>query len=135
MNQIYTVAAANFGKRLTLDPSVPREVGCAAAVSWILKRAGFYIPKGGITTVNSLIDWMLENGFEEVYVPVAGAVVTAHRPLRSDPAYAHAGICLNFGIGSNDSRTGKFEQNYTHKQWHRYFDEIHKSTTRYFYHK
>ena len=134
MNRIYAAATANFGKRLTLVPSVPREVGCAHAVAWVLQKAGFYVPKGGIATVNSLIDWMLENGFEEVYTPIAGAVVTAHRPLRSDPAYAHAGIALNYGIASNDSRTGKFDQNYTYANWNSYFGR-HGSTTRYFYHK
>ncbi len=134
MNQIYAVATANFGRRLTLDKTVPPEVGCAAAVSWILHKAGFYIPKGGIATVNSLIDWMLENGFEEVHTPIAGGVVTAHRPDRLDPAWAHTGICLNYGIGSNNSRTGRFEQNYTYKGWHKSFG-THGSKTRYFFHK
>lgn len=133
-NEIYTIAAANLGRRLTLNSEVPEEVGCAQAVSWILLNAEFPIPKHGISTVNGLIDWMLANGFEEIYAPAAGAVITAHRRPRTDPAYAHAGICLNYGIGSNDSRNGRFTQNYTYESWDNFYG-THGSLTRYFFHK
>lgn len=135
MNDIYNIAAdcVRNPRHLTLNHMVPNEVGCCEAVSWILLNAGFKIPHGGIAGVNDLIDWMIDNGFEEMGAPIPGAIVTAHSPNLRNTAYAHAGVVLQFGMGSNNSATGKFEQNYSLASWDRYFGG-HGSKSRYFYH-
>lgn len=134
MNKIYEVAVANLGRHLTLDADVPGEYGCAQAVSWILLHAGYPIPTGGISTVNGLIDWMLAHGFQETHAYVTGAIITAHSPNHGNPNYAHTGVCFTYGIGSNDSDTGLFQENYNHQRWLQYFGN-NGSITRYFYHK
>lgn len=133
MNEIYNVAAANLGRHLTLNNSVSEEVGCAEALSWILLNAGFNIPAGGIANVNGLIDWMLQNGFEELHAPITGAIIAAHNPDRNNPNFAHIGVCLKTGIGSNTSANGLFQENYSYQGWNNYFGS-HGSHTRYFYH-
>lgn len=139
LKSIYNVAKLCLGDRLTLNPSVPRELGCVQAVSFVLSRAGFNVPEKGIDGVNALIDWLLDNGFQESTGPVPGAVITAHRSRATDPAFAHAGICGETHIMSNTSYTdptkgltsGLFQANYTYSGWNNYFT-IHNCTTRYF---
>lgn len=129
---IYEAAKANLDKPLTLNPKVPKEVGCCQAVSFVLRAAGYKVPKQGISGVNALIDWMLANGFEEIDTPVIGAVITAHRKARSDPAYAHTGVYGKTWIMSNDSRSGLFQANYTPRGWNSYFKVMHTCEVRYF---
>lgn len=135
-NRIYTVASeiVRNPRRLTLNNAVSEEFGCAEAVSWILLNAGFNIPNGGIANVNGLIDWMLMNGFEEIQIPLAGAIITSHMAERSNPNHAHTGVCLHYGIGSNNSNNGLFQQNYTYQGWKAAFDSK-GAKTRYFFHK
>lgn len=136
MNSIYSLASeiVRNPRRLTLNYDVPEEVGCAEAVSWILRNCDFPIPHGGIQSVNGLIDWMLQNGFEEVHQAVPGAIITAHQKDPADPNYAHTGVCLHYGIGSNNSSNGLFQENYSYQGWEAAFGK-HGSVTRYFYHQ
>lgn len=128
---IYSTAVAHLGQHLTLDASVPDEVGCCEAVSAVLKDAGFVLPAEGIAGVNALIVWLLANGFTEQSSPSVGAIITAHNPDAAITTYAHTGICLAHGIASNNSATGIFSENYTLASWHAYFGAA-ASTTRYF---
>jgi hypothetical protein len=129
--KIYDIAKANLGKHIFAEANIPQEVGCVTAVAYILEQAGIDIPKS-IVGVNALIDWLLANGFKETTAGSIGSIVTAHRQDKNDPSYAHTGIVLAFGIASNDSSTGKFNENYTMSSWHQAFDVMHSSHTRYF---
>ena len=139
LQRIYEVAKLCLGERLTLNPSVPKELGCVQAVSYVLLHAQFDIPQSGIDGVNALIEWMLKNGFKEVSAPQKGAIVTAHRPKLSDPTLAHAGICGLTHIMSNTSFTdpskqlvaGLFQANYSYASWNSYYSKNGLST-RYF---
>lgn len=139
LETIYEEAKANLGKRLTLNASVPVELGCVQAVSFVLWRCGYPIPPKGIDGVNALIDWMLSHGFKEVKETQIGAVITAHRPKKGDPALAHAGICGKTHVMSNNSYTipaqgltaGLFQANYAHASWHTFFSK-NGLVTRYF---
>lgn len=129
---LYNVAAGNLGQHLTLDPSVPDDVGCAEAVSACLEQAGYTnLPPKGLAGVNALIEWMEGQGFVEAPSAAPGYVITAHNPDKSVTTFAHTGICLKYGIASNTSSNGIFSENYSYGGWDRYFG-VHGSTTRYF---
>lgn len=126
---VYAIAKAHIGQHLTLDPSVPAEVGCVEALSRVLKEAGYALPPRGIQGVNALIVWMIAKGFKEVSASVTGCVITAHSPNEANTAGAHVGVVMQFGICSNSSANGRWEENYTIHTWIRAFPQ---STTRYF---
>ena len=129
--KVYAAAKRCLGQHLTLNSSVPEDVGCAEAVSKVLEEAGYILPPSGIPNVNGLIDWMLKEGFVEHTSASIGDVITAHNPDLANPNYAHTGIVLEYGIASNDSSNGRFNENYSVDSWVRSF-AIHKSVTRYF---
>ena len=58
---LYTIAKACIGKHLTLDPTVPQEVGCAEAISYILWKAGLPIPAKGIAGTAALEAWVVSS--------------------------------------------------------------------------
>lgn len=131
---IYLVAREHLGDHMTLDPTVPEEVGCAEAVSAILSAAGALMPLNGIPSVVGLIDWMLKNGFQELPYPIAGAVITAHNKETGITNGSHCGICLKHGIGSNNSfgqQAGRFTENYSYANFESYFTKL-GSEIRYF---
>lgn len=128
--RIYEAAKKLLGKHLTLNNAVPKELGCAEAVSYVLKEAGYTVPKKGIEGVNALISYMVQNGFVEVEKPEVGCIITSHRASLSDVNYAHTGVCMRYGIASNDSQSGHFAENYSYSGWLNYFN-AHESITRY----
>ncbi len=133
---VYSIAAARLGEHLTMNESVDPSDGCAEAISFILSHAGYTIPPLGIPLVKDLIDWMLANGFVEATEPTPGCIITAHNADPNVTDFAHAGIVLKYGIGSNDSRPaylGRFMENYSSvEHWKSYFDVMHSSVTRFF---
>lgn len=139
LEAIYDEAKDNLGRRLTLNPSVPPEVGCVQAVSYVLWHCGYPIPTIGLNTVNRLIQWLLEHGFKEVTSHTPGAIITAHHPNASDPTLAHAGICGETHVMSNTSYSdptkglvaGLWQANYSHASWDSFY-RMRGLTTRYF---
>lgn len=135
--RVYDVTKAHIGLEMTLNGNIDPSVRCAQAVSAVLKLSGYPVPATGINTVNELIQFMLDHGFEETLKPIPGCVITAHKVNRNDPADAHTGIVVNFGVVSNDSRTdpkyfGKFLQNYSSiTNWDLYYTKL-GCQTRYF---
>ena len=137
-DKVYKTALAYLEKHLTLNDTVPEEVGCAEAVSFVLRAAGYEMPTLGIPSVNGLIDWMTANSFEESKVYGTGYVITAHNPDRTKSDYAHIGICGERWIMSNTSYNapaglvkGKWQANYSPAKWIAYFGSQ-GSQTRYF---
>lgn len=120
--RIYNEARANMGKKLTLDTTVPAEVGCAQAVSKILRNCGYPIPRKGISTVSGLNKWFLEHGFTETSTPSLGAIISSRT---ANGKLAHIGICGKTHIMSNTSYSipakgliaGHWDANYTYKGW------------------
>jgi len=129
---VYSAAKNALGLHLTLNNNVPQEEWCAEAVSTILRQIGYPIPPQGIPNVNGLISWMTKQGFKEVKAPQTGAIIAAHHTDVEVPLYAHIGICLIHGIGSNNSMTGKFDEYYSYASWRAYFEMKGGSVSRYF---
>ena len=128
--KVYNVAKSNLGNYLTLNPVVSPEVGCAQAISWIFRNAGYPIPRGGISTVAGLTKWMTAQGFIEETGYQVGFVITGR-----NEATAHIGICGKDWIMSNTSYTdkekdlimGTFQANYRQTAWKTVYPQ-----TRYF---
>lgn len=129
--RVYNAAKANIGQHLTLDPSVSPDVGCAEALSYVLHQAGYTMPPKGIPGVNAMIAWMLGKGFREVTVPLPGTIITAHNPVYTVTSGAHIGVVMRFGICSNTSATGHWDENYTINSWRKYYQQL-GSETRFF---
>lgn len=133
--KLYEVSKSLLGKRLTLDKSVPINLGCAQAVSYVLKQAGYKIPKGGISGTYTLYEWLEEN-FKELDEPEKGCVVISPTTV----SVGHAGLCGQFdymyykdyAIMSNNSSTGLFDTHWSMKEWEKYYEGKQKLKTYYF---
>lgn len=121
--KIYQVAKLCLGEHLTLDSTVPADLGCAEAVSYVLGKAGLSVPAKGFQGTANLYTWLLQHpDFKAVTTPTAGGVVISPTGTSSKGApHGHVGIVLQHGIGSNDSSTGLFKENYTTESWAKYF--------------
>lgn len=121
---LYQTAYDCLGQHLSLNDYIPPEVGCAQAVSKILLKCGYNMPKKGISTVVKLTDWMLANGFKEVSTYERGLIITGRAP-----DWAHIGVTGNEWIMSNTSNTiiskglirGSFQANYQRENWYKVF--------------
>jgi hypothetical protein len=119
--RIYNAAAACLEKHITLDPSVPGELGCAEAVSYVLKQAGYILPEEGIAGTAALYVW-LQQHFTPVSVPQYGDVIISPSGMSTKGSpHGHTGIVAKYGILSNDSDSGLFLEKYTLASWATYF--------------
>ncbi len=131
-NLIYASAKDSLGKRMTLNDTVPPEVGCAEAVSTVLQRAGVAgIPATGIASTLNLYTWLKNNTkFEEIDKPEPGAVVISPTGTGNGKVRGHTGIVGAFsamysgdyGICSNDSNTGLFLELWSVSKWQTYYE-------------
>lgn len=122
--KIYNVAAGDLHKQITLNSSVPPDVGCAEAVSYVLKQAGVSgIPAQGFASTSDLYHWMLNSTqFVATTEPQAGDIVISPTGTSSiNTPHGHTGIVAKQGILSNDSDTGLFLEKYTLSSWKQYF--------------
>jgi hypothetical protein len=119
--RIDSVATAHLGRHLTLDPSVPKELGCAEAVSYILRQAGLAIPNGGFQGTAPLYVW-LKAHFDEVKTAQPGDIIicVTGQSAKNSP-HGHVGEVGVTKIRSNDSNTGLWAENYTLESWKQYF--------------
>lgn len=119
--EIYDVAKASLGQHITLDNTVDPEVGCAESVSYVLKKAGVAgIPQRGFAGTYDLWQWLKTNRqFTETVNPEVGGIVISPTgtSVQGASQHGHVGIILIHGIGSNDSNTGQFNENYTYQSW------------------
>lgn len=118
---IYLVAKGNLGKHLTLNPDVPPEVGCAEAVSTVLKQAGIAVPTEGIAGTAALYAWLPQNGFSRADTPQAGDIIVSPTGMGNGTVRGHTGVVGNAGILSNDSQSGLFLELWTIDKWQEFY--------------
>lgn len=127
---IYAIAKESLGKHITLNESVPSDVGCAEAVSYILKKAGALIPPSGIPGTASLLAWLeVSPDFIEVDIPEPGAVIVSATGSGNGNITGHTGILGkkgamytdDYGVLSNDSATGIFRELWSYRAWVNYY--------------
>lgn len=119
-DKIYNEAKACLGEHITLDPSVSSELGCAEAVSFILKKAGIQgLPQNGFAGTSQLWLWLRAHGIEINQIDtIPGDIIVSPTGTSSKGApHGHTGIILRYGIASNDSNTGLFRENWSLQNW------------------
>ena len=127
MKFLYYTAKSLLGQNLTLDESVPKELGCAQAVSYVLKAAGCSVPKKGIPGTAGCKDWLDKNA-KPLNGPECGAVIVS--VTESETRRGHIGICgkydfmydNEYSVMSNSSRTGLWDTEWRVSEWKEYYE-------------
>lgn len=125
MKSIYETAKSLLGYHLTLDASIPREYGCAQALSKVLSVCGYPIPKKGISSTIDMEAWLIAHG-KEIAGPKQGCIVIS---ATEEDRHGHCGVIARFGyaypsdwgIMSNTSANGLWQVNYSLTDWRDYY--------------
>ena len=128
---ISTILLKYLGTRCTLDRSIPIEVQCAEAVSFLLAQMGINDGTKGIAGTAALLDWVLQNSwaFEEVHTPELGALLISATGTGNGLIEGHTGFFGGFGvmypndygIVSNKSSNGLLSEHWNYTQWTAYY--------------
>lgn len=98
------------------------ELGCAEAVSFVMKKAGVKgLPASGITGTWTLNEWFKKN-FKTVTEPLPGDIImsatgTGNGTIKN----GHVGIVGKYSIMSNNSKTFKWDWHLTLDWWKGYY--------------
>lgn len=125
--RIYDESVKCLHTHVTLDSTVPPELGCAEAVSYVLEQAGITdLPPKGIAGTAALYQWLkLNKQFVQTQNPVFGDIIISPSGMSSKASpHGHTGIVAKNGILSNDSDTGLFMEKYTLQTWTQFFGTI-----------
>jgi hypothetical protein len=120
---IYQAAKDSLGTKMTLNSNVPSEVGCAEAISAVLKKAAIAVPAGGIAGTAALFDWLPQNGFHAVSQPLRGDIIVSPTGRGNGSVRGHTGVIGVNGILSNDSSTGLFLELWTLPAWQQWYGD------------
>lgn len=122
-----------LGDHITLNPKVPAGVGCAEAVSYVLKEAGVDMPKIGISGTAELFAWLKrhrslfsESTLDKISdwsaIP-RGTIIISPSVMNKDGTvhHGHVGIFTwvnaSNPIASNSSKTGEFTEHDNIESW------------------
>lgn len=118
-SKIYDFAKSCMGKDIA---ATQNELGCAEAVSYVLNHclvSGF--PKAGILGTAELNSWLKKNA-SIVTTPLPGDIIISPTGSSTKGAkHGHVGVVAKFGILSNNSMNGLFQETYTLDEWHEYY--------------
>lgn len=128
---LYQTSKSLIGQHLTLDESVPKEYGCAEAVSYVLKDFGLNLPEKGIAGTVGMEKWLLIN-CTEVSTPQAGDIIISVSFTGLAGARGHIGIVGYRAIMSNASDTGLWSTYWSLGGWLGFYKDSKKLRTRYF---
>jgi hypothetical protein len=128
---LYDVAYSLIGKHLTLNSDIPKEYGCAQAISYVLKQYGCDIPKRGISGTYSLYEWLQKNGVE-IEKSEVGCVIISITNTGNGKCRGHVGIQGKYQILSNNSKTGLLDTQWVYSDWISYYKEYGNLTTKYY---
>lgn len=127
-SSLYDTAKGLLGRHLTLDESVGKELGCAEAMSYVLKQAGVSgIPLKGFSGTIGLNQFLRESAsFVKIASPEAGAIVVS---VTVGSNHGHTGIFgklglqypNDYGILSNNSDTGLLSEHWSWEKWKNYY--------------
>lgn len=131
--KVYNEAKACLGLHITLNNNVPADVGCAEAVSFVLTKSGITgIPAAGFAGTADLYRWLLANPhFKLIEQPEQGAVIVSPTGFGNGTVEGHTGIIAafglqypnEFGILSNNSDNGLFQEKWNLLTWWENFGE------------
>lgn len=129
---LYDIALPFKGQHLTLDESIPKELGCAECMSYILSKSGFSVGDKGLAGTSVLYDWLLKN-FTPVTTPQKGDIVISVTGTGRVGSRGHVGIYDGMSrVLSNDSNSGLLEDYWTLKGWIAHYETDLQMPTHYF---
>ena len=117
--RFFNAAIRSLGTDASPNDIAPDEYGCAETVNDIHKLAFGYAIGGDVSTYRMYRDIKLNKKFVKVEYPLEGDIVISPTGYGSGGlTNGHVGIVGELTkIMSNDSSTGKFEENYTIQSW------------------
>lgn len=138
---LYETCLEYYGKDVSLDQTIPNEVQCAEAVSFILEKAGFDrpgrnsdIPDKGIPGTWTLYQflknnplfrpWMNEDNADGI--PAGVIIISPAGTSSLTPPYPHGHVGItgkNGEIFSNDSSSGLFLTLFDMAGWEYFFEK------------
>lgn len=128
---VYNWAKNSLGRHITLNDAIPHDVGCAEALSYVLRNAGLTgIPATGIPGTASLYQFLSTNPqFQRILAPEKGAIIISPTGAGNGTVEGHTGILGglsvmywgDYGICSNNSDTGLFLELWNLKRWRQYY--------------
>jgi hypothetical protein len=124
--KLHAAALSFIGKDASPNDLAPDELGCAETVNAIYKSVFGAEIGGSISTYRLYAALKTHPNFTKVTKPLAGDIVISPTGYggKNGITNGHCGIVSNNGdILSNDSRTGKFEKNYTIASWSKRYAE------------
>lgn len=134
MEELYEIAKALRGKHLSLDESIPWGVGCAQAVSKVLKIFGTSgIPVKGYSGTATLYTFLMSSpSFRLAAGPAAGRIIINVTGTGNGKIRGHVGICGKHSIMSNNSENGLWTDHWTIDRWLKYYEGYGDIPTLYF---
>lgn len=132
-DKIRSVLLANLGKHCTLNPQIPADVGCAEAVSYLLKQLGIVDGPEGIAGTAQLLSWVegRTEHFTEIDSPEPGALIISATGTGNGSVEGHTGFfggfgtqyAYDWGIVSNDSNTGLLREQWSFSEWNKWYTQ------------
>lgn len=119
---LYELSKSLIGQHLTLNPTVPKELGCCQALSFVLNKFGSPIPKGGISGTASMKEW-LDNNFTLIQSPRKGSIVLYVTDTGITGSRGHVFIQGEYQRMSNDSSTGLWKAHWDIKASQQYYED------------
>lgn len=121
--KLYQTAKACLGEDLSTDPTIPPEVSCAVAVNNVYQKA-FGKPLGGGASTAAMYSVLKTDArFIQVPQPLAGDVVMyASGTSTKGAPHGHVLIQGLYGLMSNNSLTGNWEEVYTQQSAKNYYE-------------
>ncbi len=130
--ELYDLSFSLIGKHLTMDNTVPKQYGCAQAVSYLFKELGYKTMLAyGISSTQELEKW-LDQTCTEVQTPQVGDIIISVSYTGTPGARGHVGVVGKEAIMSNDSDTGLWEPYWSLAGWLPHYRDELKLRTRYF---
>lgn len=121
-DKLYTLAKSCLGEDIAATQD---ELGCAEAVSYLMKKILPGFPAKGFLSTADLFHWLwLNPGVKRVMEPQPGDIIISPTGLGKDPhTHGHVGIVGKEWIMSNNSMNGLWQATYTLETWNRYYAE------------
>jgi hypothetical protein len=131
--KIKKVIMEYLGEHITLNNTVPPEVGCAEAVSFILQKLNEVIASAGIAGTAALLNYCesLPLIYQEISTPEPFALLISATGTGNGTVEGHTGFfgvynkmyVNDWGIVSNDSNTGILRELWSWSRWSAYYTQ------------
>lgn len=120
---LYLAAKSCLGKDMVEDPTIDPALGCASSVNAVFKLA-FGKEIGGGASTAALYDILRTDPRFKFSTYAKGNIIISPTgsSLKGAP-HGHVGIIGMYGILSNNSMTGTWQEYYTEQSWDAYYHD------------